>query len=457
MNQESYFGFEEMFISTTDQHGIIQSGNDVFVRVSGFEKEKLLNSPHNIIRHPDMPKTVFRLMWKEIQNGNIICAYVKNRSIDGKHYWVFATVLPKDDGYYSTRIKPSSKFFELVPQLYARLLQHEKANGMDSAETFLMDQLKGLGFESYAHFMKEALYEELNSRDEKIASQAGARKDHSHLVDCNRTLLEMGALADRSRKATAVLFGEFKGFSEVQSGFDGVSSVILKTCDQLENLSLNMSVMANKLGKEGPSLSMIALAFQKSSRDISSRFSKFGVNVDQIRKTSAEMRFSVCVSRLLIEMMYFFIHETKSKSSDSKVLTEFMRDFQMLISGVKQTLEWVSQSQVTGIQDLKDFVQMTTNLRNQVMSLDLIRMGGKLEGSRTARTEEVFIPYVNQIVKHIQSIEVPVLKVAGSAEQMVELYQSVKHHLEEVSAQILMLEMIRYREHQIIAQLEEVA
>jgi hypothetical protein len=211
------------------------------------------------------------------------------------------------------------------------------------------------------------------------------------------------------------------------------------------------------LGKEGPSLSMIALAFQKSSRDISSRFSKFGVSVDQIRKTSSEMRFSVCVSRLLIEMMFFFIHETKSKSSDPKVLTEFMRDFQMLITGVKQTLEWVSESQVTGIQDLKDFVQMTTNLRNQVMSLDLIRMGGKLEGSRTARTEEVFTPYVNQIVKHIQSIEEPVLKVAGSAEQMVELYQSVKHHLEEVSAQILVLEMIRYREHHIIAQLEETA
>jgi hypothetical protein len=91
------------------------------------------------------------------------------------------------------------------------------------------------------------------------------------------------------------------------------------------------------------------------------------------------------------------------------------------------------------------------------MSLDLIRIGGKLEGSRTMRTEEVFIPYVNQIVKHIQSIEEPVLKVAGVTEKMLELYEDVKHNLEEVSSQLLMLEMIRYREHRIIAELEDAA
>jgi PAS domain S-box-containing protein len=457
MNQESNFSFEEMFISATDQHGIIESGNDVFVRVSGLEKEKLLNSPHNIIRHPDMPKTVFRMLWREIQNGNIICAYVKNRSVDGKHYWVFATLLPKEGGFYSTRIKPSSAFFELIPQLYARMLQHEKSNGMDACEAFLLDQLKSLGFDSYTDFMKEALYEELKSRDAKIAASGSVVKNHSHLIDCNRTLMEMGAMADRSRKGMGDLFVGFEGFSVVQSSFNGVSAVILKTCEQLENLSLNMSVMANKLGKEGPSLSMIALAFQKSSRDISFRFSKFGNSVDQIRATSAEMRFSVCVSRLLIDMLHFFINETKPKSSDPAVLTEFMRDFEMLINGVKQTLDWVNRSQVSGLQELKDFVQMTSSLRNQVMSLDLIRMGGKLEGSRTARTEEVFTPYVNQIVKHIQSIEEPVLKVAGSTEKMVEIYQNVKHQLEEVSAQILVLEMIRYREHHIIARLEEAA
>jgi PAS domain S-box-containing protein len=455
MDQESYFSFEEMFISSTDQRGIIQSGNGVFVRVSGFEKEKLIQRPHNIIRHPDMPKTVFRMMWREIEAGNIICAYVKNRSVDGKHYWVFATVLPKEDGYYSTRIKPSSKYFELVPGLYARMLQHEKSNGMDSCEAFLLEQLKSLGFESYAHFMKEALYEELKSRDEKIAALTETKT--SKHFECNKTLFEMGALADRSRKGTQDLFHGFNGFKELQQKFIGVSGVILKTCEQLENLSLNMSVMANKLGKEGPSLSMIALAFQKSSRDISGRFSKFGTSVEQIEKTSNEMRFSVCVSRLLIEMLHFYINETKSESKKIEVMFEFMKDFQVLIAGVKQTLEWVNRSQMTGLQELKDFLQLTQNLRNQVMSLDLIRMGGKLEGSRTVRTEEVFTPYVNEIVKHIQSIEDPVLSVAGATEQMVEIYENVKHHLDEVSAQILMLEMIRYREHHIIARIEEAA
>jgi aerotaxis receptor len=457
MNQEAYFSVEELFISITDQNGIIQSGNDVFVRVSGYDREKLINRPHNVIRHPDMPKTVFRMLWREIQAGNIMGAYVKNRAVDGKHYWVFATILPKEGGYFSMRIKPTSKFFELIPQLYSRILQHEKSNGMDSAEAFLLEQLKGLGFESYSHFLKEALYEELKSRDEKIAESQQSEKKHDTSVNMNKTLFEMASLSERSKRGTVDLFTSFNGFKEMHSQFSGVSTTILKTCEQLENLSLNMSVMANKLGKEGPSLSMIALAFQKSSRDISGRFSKFGTSVAEIEKAALEMRFSVCVGRLLVEMLSFFINETRGKSNSHEAMVEFMRDFHVLSTGVKTTLEWVNESQMSGLQELKDFLQLTTNLRNQVMSLDLIRIGGKLEGSRTMRTEEVFIPYVNQIVKHIQSIEEPVLKVGGVTEKMLELYEDVKHNLEEVSSQLLMLEMIRYREHRIIAELEDAA
>ena len=77
-DQEVQFAIDEMLISRTDKTGIIQSGNDVFVRCSGYDREKLIGSPHNIIRHPDMPKCIFKLLWDTIKIDKPIMAYVKN-------------------------------------------------------------------------------------------------------------------------------------------------------------------------------------------------------------------------------------------------------------------------------------------------------------------------------------------------------------------------------------------
>ena len=60
---------EEFLISHTDARGIITSANDMFCKVSGYSREELLGSPHNIVRHPDTPKAVFAEMWSTIQAG----------------------------------------------------------------------------------------------------------------------------------------------------------------------------------------------------------------------------------------------------------------------------------------------------------------------------------------------------------------------------------------------------
>lgn len=71
------FGLTEKFFSITDKKGVIQCGNDVFMRVSGYSPEAMLFKPHNIIRHPDMPRCVFKLLWDYLQSGKDIGAYVK--------------------------------------------------------------------------------------------------------------------------------------------------------------------------------------------------------------------------------------------------------------------------------------------------------------------------------------------------------------------------------------------
>ncbi len=89
---ERAFGPEEIIVSKTDPKGVVTYANDVFVRVSGYAEDEIVGAPHNLIRHPAMPRAVFRLMWDVIPTGQELFAYVLNLAADGGHYWVLAHV-----------------------------------------------------------------------------------------------------------------------------------------------------------------------------------------------------------------------------------------------------------------------------------------------------------------------------------------------------------------------------
>ncbi len=89
---EAPFKIDETFYSRTDERGVIKSGNFVFRRVADYSWDEMIGAPHKIIRHPDMPKAVFWLLWDTIKRGEAIGAYVKNLAKDGLYYWVFAVV-----------------------------------------------------------------------------------------------------------------------------------------------------------------------------------------------------------------------------------------------------------------------------------------------------------------------------------------------------------------------------
>ena len=97
-------------ISKTDPRGVLTYTNDVFLRTSALTEAEALGQPHNIIRHPDMPRGVFWLLWDTIQKGEPIGAYVKNKAKDGSCYWVDALIVPlkcknrRTKGYLSVQI-----------------------------------------------------------------------------------------------------------------------------------------------------------------------------------------------------------------------------------------------------------------------------------------------------------------------------------------------------------------
>ncbi len=94
-NREVFFGENEIIVSKTDTTGRITYANDVFLAISGYTETETLAQPHSFIRHPDMPRCVYRLLWEAIQSKNEIFAYVKNMTKTGDHYWALAHVTPE--------------------------------------------------------------------------------------------------------------------------------------------------------------------------------------------------------------------------------------------------------------------------------------------------------------------------------------------------------------------------
>ncbi len=138
---ERFFDDDELIVTKTDLKGRITYCNDVFQRLAGFSEQESLGQPHSIIRHPDMPRCVFGLLWDTIQDKREIFAYVVNRSKNGDHYWVHAHVTPSCDsagniiGYHSNRRVPDRGILDgaIIP-LYRALLEEEQrhANGKDA-------------------------------------------------------------------------------------------------------------------------------------------------------------------------------------------------------------------------------------------------------------------------------------------------------------------------------------
>lgn len=129
---ERTFGEDELIVTKTDTKGIIRYANPVFLTISALQERDALGQPHNIIRHPDMPRCVFKLMWDRISAGQELFAYVLNLAADGAHYWVYAHITPSFGrrgeiiGYHSNRRCPDRHGVAAAEQVYARLLAEER-------------------------------------------------------------------------------------------------------------------------------------------------------------------------------------------------------------------------------------------------------------------------------------------------------------------------------------------
>lgn len=159
---ERTFGPDEFIVSKTDAKGHITYANEVFQRVSGFTEEEIINAPHSLVRHPDMPRCVFKFLWDRIQDKKEVFAYVVNTAKNGDHYWVLAHVTPSFDsdgnvvGFHSNRRQPDPAKVDVVKGLYQTLLNAEtecadRKEGMAKSGALLESVLaeKGVAYDEF--------------------------------------------------------------------------------------------------------------------------------------------------------------------------------------------------------------------------------------------------------------------------------------------------------------------
>lgn len=158
-NHEKKLGDQDFIVSKTDLTGRITYANRIFMEIAGYPESSLLGVQHNIIRHPEMPRGVFRFMWNTLKAGEEFFGFAKNMCADGGYYWVFANITPDYDrdgklqGYYSVRRKPPQSALDVLIPVYKEMLAIENRSSIkeapDASLQYLFDVVTQVGAKNY--------------------------------------------------------------------------------------------------------------------------------------------------------------------------------------------------------------------------------------------------------------------------------------------------------------------
>jgi PAS domain S-box-containing protein len=148
---------DDFIISKTDLKGRLTYVNKIFITMAEHSEEELLDKPHSIVRHPDMPKAIFKLLWDRIQKKEEIFAFVLNKTKLGNEYWVYSNVTASLDdrgnivGYYSVRRMPNPDALKIIIPLYKQMLDAEKRGGIEASNKILSHILdeKGVNYDEF--------------------------------------------------------------------------------------------------------------------------------------------------------------------------------------------------------------------------------------------------------------------------------------------------------------------
>lgn len=362
------FALNEVFFSRTDERGIIQAGNYVFKRVANYEWEELIGAPHKVIRHPDMPKGVFQLFWDIIGAGQSMGTYVKNKAKDGLYYWVFAVVVPCENGFLSARISPSSALFEEVKAVYGELLQAETNEGLSPPESAekMLEWIRSKGFEDYHQFATHALSEELMARD------AGLERPKDQKIS---DLRKMMANAE-------ILVEETQG--------------LVKDFDAMHTIPHNLRVIASRIEPSGGPVTVLSQNYGAMSREMSDWFATHVMGADSNFNT---IKLAVTNS-LFVEGMTRILNECDAQlQKERRGLGDIDMNAERAILGGLVSSE--TERAHKGVEEVDHEAQRIMRacqvMHRQFLGLSSTRVLCKIESARLPESGETLSDIIDQL------------------------------------------------------------
>lgn len=397
VDSERDFNLAELFFSTTDRRGIIEAGNAVFARIAGYAMDELIGSPHNIIRHPDVPRAVFQLLWSHVLGGRTIAAYVKNLASDGRYYWVVALVIPIGDRFLSVRFKPTSPLFAVVRGLYAEMLQIEAATvaeggdgaaSMAAAAARLQSALAELGYADYDAFMRAALRDELKNRDTLLSAQRIVPVPTLPATGGDPAIRAIFENSQVAYDRLCGLFTQLDSYVALNAKLTKTSATVIDLTRVFRFISLNTSVKAAGLGQQGAGLGVVAAYLGEASSDVSTIVSGLTTHIGTTSEKLAAVIFDLAGARLQIEMILDFCRELIVGIPADRPAEQSVADAtrRQMIADLKQAFTFTIRNAVTALgtfeAELGCLRSASGDLRKIMLSLEFMQLGGMVEAQR---------------------------------------------------------------------------
>lgn len=406
VNRARTFKYHELFFSITDPKSKIIYANDVFIRIAGYPTDEIVGELHNKIRHPDMPRAVFKIFWDHLKNKKPVAAYVKNRAKDGAYYWVMALAFPCEGGYMSVRLKPGSELFEKAKKLYADTLKYEKKKekelgkrkGMYQSEEYLLDTLGELGYASYNEFMWDALEKEMRNREKKLNSQN---------FDFSKQLTNIPDYLIDLQSNLGKLFASLKNLNKLHDVLMKHSDYMLELSQSILLLSLNAQVGSAKLDDEDDSITVIAENMGLQTQMGEKELLEVQEIVKKLNSLLRTLNFEIISSKLQVEMYNNFldglVEDDTSYDMDQIIKADEAID--ILFHGFEPTLASTRKN-------VRKLPRFLTKLRSQVKEIDkflqvlrYIHTTGKIEVSKMQEKANSFKTTFQELINEVNSAQ----------------------------------------------------
>lgn len=415
---ERPFSIDELFVSTTDRKGHIRMTNHVFVRVSGYERDELIGRAHNVIRHPDMPRSVFRLFWQFLEADTPVAAYVKNLAKDGAHYWVMAIAIPVPEGYLSVRLKPTSPLFALAQEIYAdvRVVEASVEAGdpklrkasIEAGAERLAARLAAAGHDSYESFMRAAFTAEVAARDAALAGQ-------SRVLDLSAAEPGLRAVGEASQGTVEMLhvLGErLAGHGTLSESLKKKSGFVEELGDSIRLFSLNAILAADRIG-DGRALGAVASLLRTRSDAAAPEILTLSTELEHAVLLLSETSFRAAAGKIQTEMMAAFVGELLDASMSTADAAPQLR---LLAEAVADASEAVCTS-MAGVDTVLDrLAGVSRTVERHLSVIHALEVNGRIEAARASDTEQVRVLF-EEIGKQVEAAGAELQDFSGLSER----------------------------------------